>query len=102
MRQDERSGKCHLPSLLVEVVRMLVMADQDDIDGSKRRGRHSGPDCLGQVVMRTWLVEGRVHHDPSATDVDNRRRAAQDTERDITALRVYLVAHEPWTVASDG
>jgi hypothetical protein len=32
MRQHQRSGKCHLPPLSVEVVRMLVMADQDHID----------------------------------------------------------------------
>jgi hypothetical protein len=43
--------------------------------------------------MSTGLVEGRVDEDPSAAEVDNGCRAAQDTERDIAPPGVNSVTH---------
>src|ERR1700735_4592591 len=65
MRHPQRRGERHLPPLIVEIVRMLVMADQHHIDGPQRGGGYRRADRLGQVVVFTGLVERRVPPDPT-------------------------------------
>ena len=93
MRQEQRRGERHPPAFVVEVVRMLIMADQHHIDGTEFGGADRRPDRLGQVVVRAGLVESRVDDDPTATEIDDRRRTAQHAERDLTARGVYSAAH---------
>src|SRR5271155_1166084 len=53
-----------LPARVVEIVRMLIMADQHHVDGSQRGGGYRRADRLGQVVVFTGLVERRIHQNP--------------------------------------
>ena len=94
MGQHQRRGERHLSALVVEIVRMLVMADQHHVDGSQRGGGYRRADRLGQVVVFTGLVERRIHQDPTAAEVDNGGRTAQHTERDVAASGAYSATHD--------
>src|SRR5262249_34790335 len=50
---------------------------------------------LGQVAVFPRWIEGRVHHDPAAADIDDGRRAAQHTDRAGASRFVYLFTHVP-------
>jgi hypothetical protein len=80
-------------TVVVQVVGMLVVADQNRIHRSQRVGAHRGTGDLGQIGMHAGRIEGRVHHDPAAGDVDDRRRAAQHTDRTVAPLGIHVRLH---------
>jgi hypothetical protein len=80
-------------AIVVQIVGMLVVADQYRVHQSEGIGTHHGTGELRQVSVHAGWIESRVHHDPAAGDVDDRRRATQDTDRALTSLRVDFRTH---------
>ena len=82
-----RLGGEHAPGLaeqrlarMVEIVSVLVVAEQHGVDGAQLVCRQGRSRSLGQRDMRQRIVagkmEGRIGKQPEAVDLDQRRRAA--------------------------
>ncbi|ORV83113.1 hypothetical protein AWC11_22345 [Mycobacterium interjectum] len=58
----QRRGQRHPAALVVEVVGVLIVADQHRVHRPERVGAHHGAGQFGQVAMLAGRIEGRVHH----------------------------------------
>ena len=92
MGQHQRCRQRHRAAVVVEIVRMLVVADQYRVHRAERVGGDGGAGELGQIRVFPGRIEGRVHHEPVPADVDDRRGTAQHADRTVAPPRVNFHA----------
>ena len=93
MGENQRRSQSEPAAIVVQVVGMLVVADQYRVHRPKGIGAHRGTGELRQVGVHAGWIEGRVHHDPAAGDVDDGRRPAQHADRAVAALNIHSRIH---------
>jgi hypothetical protein len=86
-RQHARHLREHGAPRVVEVVVVLVVAEQDGVDaaerlgGQRRPGQLVRPGAEPERVVAPRLVEGRVGQQPERADLEQRGRASDQCQR---------------------
>jgi hypothetical protein len=93
MGENQWRGQRQPTAVVVQIVRVLVVADQYPVYRSKSIGAHRGTGDLSQVGVWAGRIEGRVHYDPAASDVDDRLRAAQHANRAVASSCIHCRTH---------
>lgn len=74
----------------VEIVGVLIVAQQHRVDQADLRHRDRGRRCLAQCDLRqsilTWRIEGRIRQQTESVDLDEYGRPSDQRQRDIVHL----------------
>ncbi len=83
-REHAAGLRQEMAAAVIEIVGVLIVAEQHGIDGAEIVGVQGGASGLGQCDVRqlvvTRLVEGRIGDETETGDFDQHRRAADQSE----------------------